>query len=406
MFADLTSALGSRRLNEILTSLSAARDRVLIYENGSGAPSPAALVPHVLAAVAYASGVAVPGEDLCCSSIDEADDFSGALEGEVAREGLLLLLACEDVAAGSRAYLANPGAAAVLRALLCRKEALILETEHFALVVRLLARVAGSHARSLLRSGCVRAAVEALQGAGQEVGSLDLLSSTVALIDTCAVVGADSRCDAAAFLDALTPLIVAQRKAYIFLAGPPALLRPPASSRLEVSVAPAILSGALAGVGVTTFVSRLSAIATGHWRQWDAFEADVDDRVPNNWAMEALSALADDGLLHLWAAALAAHATSVGRGPFIPAHPQSASTLLAFTLRKAATASLALAFARAVTVFRLSDRVTGTAHSASTGSLRIQGLVDETGIVDIATSLFDENDAGNLLSLLDALFEP
>lgn len=404
MFADLTGALGSRRLNEILTALSEARDRVLLFENGAGSPSPAALVPHVLAAVAYASGVNVPGEDICCSGID-ADDFSGALEGEVAREGLLLLLACEDVAAGSRAYLANPGASAVLRALLCRKEALILETEHFALVVRLLARVAGSHARSLLRSGCVRAAVEALLGADQEVGSLDLLSSTVTLIDTCAAVGAESRCDAAALLDALTPLIVAQRKAYNFSAGPPAQLRPPASSRLEVSVAPAILSGALAGVGVSTFVSRLSAIATGHWRQWDAFEPDVEARVPNNWAAEALSSLSDDGLLHLWAAALAAHATSIGRGPFIPAHLQVSSTLRAFTLRKAATASLALAFARAVTVFQLSDRLSMTAQTDTTGSLRIQGLVDETGIVDIATSIFDENDTGPILFLIDALLE-
>jgi hypothetical protein len=107
---------------------------------------------------------------------------------------------------------------------------------------------------------------------------------------------------------------------------------------------PAILRDCVAGPGLSTFVSHLCALAQGHWRQWGDMYATggkegsskATTTTPSNWPFQALTALispsssstaavsgggggdgnggkntsrssAFPGLLHLYAAALAAH---------------------------------------------------------------------------------------------------
>ena len=424
-FADLIPALSSRRLNEILTALSEARDRVLLFENSpssGGSGSPSSLVPYVLAAIAYAANIPIPGEDISCQDEgededDEIDEFAGVLEGEVAREGLLVLLACEDVSAGSRSYLAAPVAASVLRLLLSRTHAPVLDCEHASLVVRLLARMSLSHAHTLLRSGCVRATVEAVLTAGHDAGSLDLLSSAVQLLDQCAAVGTDSRNEAAAILDALCPLTAALRREYTFI--PQATtslvrLRMPTVSRsLDICASPTLLVAGIAGIGVTSFISRLACIATGHFRQWNL--RGNEGKIPNNWALEALTILTDNGLLHLWAAALTAHvaaveSTTTTTTPTTVAAVSTSSvvsievgvSLTPFVLPQPTLSSLAYALARTVAVFKLADDI-ATNNKNKVGGGRLRDFIRDTNIANIVSDLFNDADDGSLLSLANVL---
>ena len=174
----------------------------------------------------------------------------------------------------------------------------------------------------------------------------------------------------------------------------------PSATRLEICASPLLLVAGIAGSGVTSFISRLACIATGHFRQWNENSKNIF-RVPNNWALDALSILASDGFFHLWGAALAAHAAALERIGTPAVSVEVGVSLTAFILPQATLSSLAFALARTIAVFKLADDVHSSSNSKVGG--RMRDFINDTSITDVVCDLYDNSDDGSLLSLANVL---
>ena len=374
MFSDIIQSLGSGVPDLQVEALTSAQNTVLLWSPQSSSTPPTHLLPHILAAVAGAAGLPIPGESLCSAastfSGDAAsggggasalDDFGGGEESSEERVislGLELLYTCLDVtkeaqgAAARTSMLATPGALRILFALVDPQTG--LSDESTARAARILNELATSHPRTFLRAGGLRAIVSAALASSQ----LALRDPTLSSIEACADVGASSRADAASAVDALAPLVRALREEYRFTARGARLVTP---SGLQLTAVPALLVGGAAGRSFSHFVSTLSATATGHWRAWDdAYAARAPPatvpRVPANWAHAALTDLVDAGILYIWAAALAAHAAAAGvADDDAPALEVTGTRLASFLVPEAALAPLVAALARVVKVLQIAD---------------------------------------------------